>query len=179
MSERFVELIRGRQSCRAFLNKPVDEKLIYDIIADALNAPSACNSQPWRVFVTNTESENEKMKNCLQDDGKNGFLDGAKAFVAIYETESVKLNAGTESKFSSDHFVEYDIGEFIAYMTLSAKDRGLGSCIIGWVNNDKINATFNLKGKCKIVVAFGYEKDGTSRKKNRLGLKEIVLNYKG
>ena len=69
MSKQFGELIKERQSCRNFSDKPVDRELIYDIITDASNAPSACNSQPWRVFVTNTESENEKMKKCLQDDG--------------------------------------------------------------------------------------------------------------
>ena len=177
MSKKFAELIKERQSCRTFSDKTVEKELLYEIIADAINAPSACNSQPWRVFVTNTESENDKMRNCLQDNGRNKFLDKAKAFIAIYETDGVSLKTGTELKFSSDHFVEYDVGEFVAYLTLSAKDKGLGSCIIGWVNNEKMNAAFNLSGKCNIVVAFGYEKDPTVRKKTRLDAETVIINY--
>ena len=174
---KFSELIKERQSCRNFLDRPIEKTLIYDIVGDALNAPSACNSQPWRVFITNTDLDNEKMKNCLQDSGKNKFLDNAKAFIAVYESDGVSLNVGTEVKFNSKHFVEYDVGEFIAYLTLSAKDRGVGSCIIGWVNNEKINAAFNQNGKCNIVIALGYEKDETVRKKSRLNLKDVIINY--
>lgn len=178
MVKSFSDLIRERQSCRAFSEKTVEKELLYEIINDAINAPSACNSQPWRVLVTNTPIDNEKMKNCLQDGGKNKFLDGAKAFIAVYESGGIKLNAGTEVKFSADHFSEYDAGEFIAYLTLSAKDKGLGSCIIGWVNNEKINAEFGYSGKCNIVIALGYEKSDEVRKKSRLSLREVVLNYK-
>lgn len=177
MSELFFNLIKKRQACRDFSDKAIDEKLLYEILETAKNSPSACNSQPWRVYVTNTPEENAKMKNCLQDGGRNKFLDGAQAFIAIYKTEEIVLNAGTEMKFSSSHFAEYDIGEFIAYLTLAAKDKGLDSCIIGWVNNEKLNESFSLTGKCDIVVAFGYAKDGTIRDKKRKELKDIIINY--
>ena len=139
MTELFCNLIKSRQSCRNFSDKGIDIKLLYEIIDVAKNAPSACNSQPWRVYITNTPEENVKMKNCLQDGGRNKFLDGAQAFIAIYKKEEIVLNAGSETKFTSTHFSEYDIGEFIAYLTLVAKDKGIDSCIIGWVNNKKIN----------------------------------------
>ena len=174
---QFETLIKGRQSCRNFSDKPVGKELLYKIIASATNAPSACNSQPWRVLITNTPEENFKMKSCLQNDGKNKFLDGAQAFIAVFGTEKVKLNAGTESKFDATHFVEYDIGEFVAYLTLAAKNSGLDSCIIGWVNNDEINAAFSVNGKCDIVVALGYAAEDNLRKKTRKNLEDIIINY--
>lgn len=177
MSKPFCELIKERQSCRKFSDKPVDKDLIYKIVEMAANAPSACNSQPWRVLITAAPDENAKMKSCLQNDGKNAFLDGAQAFVAIYRREGFKLNAGTESKFDAMHFAEYDMGEFIAYLTLAAKDNGLDSCIIGWVNNEEINAAFSVGGKCDIVVALGYAADCAIRAKARKSVKDIVINY--
>ncbi|MBO4252111.1 MAG: nitroreductase family protein [Clostridia bacterium] len=174
---QFDTLIKERQSCRNFSDKFVSKDLLYKIIASATNAPSACNSQPWRVFVTNTPEENAKMKSCLQNGGKNKFLDKAQAFIAVFGTEIVKLNAGTESKFDATHFVEYDIGEFVAYLTLAAKDNGLDSCIIGWVNNDEINAAFSVNGKCDIVVALGYAEKDKPREKSRKHLEEIIINY--
>ena len=178
MSNFFDGLIRERQSCRDYSDKAVDIKLLYEIIEMAKNAPSACNSQPWRLFLTCTPDENTKMKNCLQDGGKNKFLDKAQAFIAVYKKDEIVLNAGTEVKFTSSHFAEYDIGEFVAYLTLAAKCKGLDSCIIGWVNSEKLNETFSLTGRCDIVVAFGYAKDATVRDKKRKELKEIIINYK-
>lgn len=177
-SQLFNDLIFLRQSCRNFSDKPIGKNVLYRIIDKAKNAPSACNSQPWKVFITNTPEENKKMASCLQDNGKNGFLNNAVAFMAIYQDEDIALNAGTEVKFSSLHFAEYDLGEFVAYLTLAAKDEGIDSCIIGWVNNERLNEKFYLSGKCDLVIALGYAKDDKVRKKIRKSLREIILNYK-
>ena len=178
MSKSFSQLIKTRQSCREFSDKNVEKETLLDIIASASYAPSACNSQPWRVYITYTQEENAKMRECLQDNGRNVFLDTAKAFIAVYKNEAIKLNPGAESKFSFLHFIEYDIGEFVAYLTLAAKDKGVDSCIIGWVNNEKLNETFSLSGKCDLVIAFGYAEDDKVRLKKRKDLKEIIINYR-
>ena len=177
MSKKFCELIRERYACRDFSDKPIERAAVYDILEDAVNAPSACNSQPWRIFVTCSQEENAKMRKCLQEDGKNAFLDNAQAFIAVYGTDDIKLKASVAAKFPPSHFVKYDIGELVAYITLAAKDRGIDSCIIGWLNNAAINETFSLTGTCDIVVALGYGKDAP-RAKSRLPLSEIVLNFK-
>ena len=177
MAELFEKLIKERQACRSFSVKPIERELIYEIVDAARFAPSACNSQPWRVYITCTPTENAKMRNCLQDDAKNAFLDDAQAFIAVYKGENVTLNKGTEKRFPSSHFIEYDAGEFIAYMTLVAKDKGIDSCIIGWVNGDKLNETFSLSGKCDIVVALGYAKEDNIRTKNRKSLRDVIINY--
>ena len=169
-------MIKARQSCRNFSDKPVSKELLYKIIETASFAPSACNSQPWRVLVTNTPEENAKMKKCLQNDGRNSFLDGAQAFIAVYSTEKVTLKADVETKFSLSHFIEYDIGEFVAYLTLAAKDNGLDSCIIGWVNNEEINQAFSVNGKCDIVVALGYAAEDKVREKSRKKIQDVIIN---
>lgn len=176
MSKKFCELIRERQACRDFSDKPIEKDIIYGIVKDAVLAPSACNSQPWRVFITYTPEENAKMRKCLQEDGKNAFLNDAQAFIAVYGADTITLKASVSAKFTSSHFSEYDMGEFIAYLTLAAKDRGVDSCIIGWLNNAKMNEMFSLTGKCDVVVALGYGKSAP-RVKNRLPLNEIVLNF--
>ncbi|MDO4538442.1 MAG: nitroreductase family protein [Coriobacteriales bacterium] len=38
-----------RHSARSFLDKPIDNSLICQVIAEAQNAPSWCNSQPRRT----------------------------------------------------------------------------------------------------------------------------------
>ena len=51
MNMDFFSLIKKRESCRAYLEQPVErEKLIACMEAVQL-APSACNSQPWRMIL--------------------------------------------------------------------------------------------------------------------------------
>ncbi|MDR3077911.1 MAG: nitroreductase family protein [Planctomycetota bacterium] len=47
----FFEVIRGRRSCREFLDRPVSGKDIETCLEAARLAPSAVNSQPWRFLV--------------------------------------------------------------------------------------------------------------------------------
>lgn len=54
-SSEAVELvdqaIEGRQSIRAFTDKPVPRTLIEEILAVASRAPSGANTQPWKTYV--------------------------------------------------------------------------------------------------------------------------------
>jgi len=45
------EAVDSRISCRAFLDKPVDPKLVRALIAQAARAASGGNLQPWRVYA--------------------------------------------------------------------------------------------------------------------------------
>lgn len=42
-----------RKSVRAFLEQPVDDQLIADLLEKAARAPSGGNVQPWRIYVVN------------------------------------------------------------------------------------------------------------------------------
>lgn len=47
----FFDVLRGRNSTRAFQSKPVPQELIDEILADALTAPSSSNTQAYRVAI--------------------------------------------------------------------------------------------------------------------------------
>lgn len=50
-----VEAVRKRKSIRGFKPEPVDKKMIADILAPAVYAPSAMNTQPWEFAVLGGE----------------------------------------------------------------------------------------------------------------------------
>ena len=50
-----AEAIAQRRTIRGFLDKPVPEDLIRKIFEQAQQAPSNCNTQPWRVVVVSGE----------------------------------------------------------------------------------------------------------------------------
>lgn len=45
------EAVEARMSVRAFLDTPVDDEVIVDLLTRAARAPSGGNVQPWRVYV--------------------------------------------------------------------------------------------------------------------------------
>ena len=49
------EAIEQRRSIRAFLDKPVSNELIVELLKRASRAPSGGNLQPWRIYVINGE----------------------------------------------------------------------------------------------------------------------------
>lgn len=176
----FSKLIQERYSCRSFSDKRVSKETLYKIIGEALNAPSAKNTQPWEFYVTYTNEANEKIRACLQDGGKNAFLCGATAFIAIFEKMPDNIDC---EKYGNDRFVKYDVGQAAAYLTLAAKNAGVDSCTIGWLNEKKLQQNTGINKPCSIVIALGYAEktpDGEEAKapqKRRAALEEKIINY--
>ncbi|MBT4519654.1 MAG: nitroreductase [Halieaceae bacterium] len=46
-----VEAIQQRRSVRGFLDTPVPEQVIDQVLSLAQRAPSNCNTQPWKVYI--------------------------------------------------------------------------------------------------------------------------------
>ncbi len=55
MSEKVSvsEAVKSRKSIRAFLDTPISDELIREVLSKASRAPSGGNLQPWRVYVLN------------------------------------------------------------------------------------------------------------------------------
>ena len=54
-----TEAIRNRKSVRAFLDKPVPDRVITEILECARWAPSGANTQPWHVAVLTGETKRQ------------------------------------------------------------------------------------------------------------------------
>ena len=61
-SFNFRDLLEKRHSARNFLDKPIPEDTLRNIIKDSLLSPSWCNSQPWNIYVSSGESLNKIRK---------------------------------------------------------------------------------------------------------------------
>ncbi len=174
MKETFKKLVLNRQSCRDFNDKPLDKTTVEEIASIAMLAPSACNSQPWKMYLVTEPTKVLAVAKSLQDRGHNSFADGAKAFIVISEKDAT-LKEVVSTRFRSDHFVKYDIGELTAYITLAAESMGVKSCIIGWINQDALKTAVNMPDGevSNIVVALGYS-DTPLREKKRKSLQEVI-----
>lgn len=172
----FLELAKKRQSCRAFSDKPIEKETLDKIMETAMLAPSACNSQPWRMICATSGDSLKEISESLQVNGHNAFLTGAKAFIAVVD-KVMPLKPTVEQRFDRNRFVKYDVGELIAYITLAAKDLGVDTCIIGMMDEERLYKALDLKENevCTIVVALGYS-DIDTRQKTRKN-KEDIIRY--
>ena len=173
MDKYFEKLINTRQSCRDFNDMPLEQEKIVEIARLATLSPSACNSQPWKMYVVGGEKAS-LVTPALQERGHNPFLSGAKGYIVITEKQAV-YKEFVKSKFDKYHFVKYDIGQLTAYITLAAESVGVKSCIIGWINQDELRAVvgYGEEEVCNIVVALGYS-DIEVREKKRKDLSEVI-----
>jgi len=62
------DAVATRKSIRAFLNTPVPDELVAELLSKAARAPSGGNLQPWRIFVINGETM-PKFMNFLETSG--------------------------------------------------------------------------------------------------------------
>lgn len=51
----FQQTVRSRRSYRGFLNTPVPDNVLWEVLQDAQCAPSNCNTQPWNVHIVSGE----------------------------------------------------------------------------------------------------------------------------
>lgn len=167
------ELYLHRQSCRSFSNKPVPEELVTEICRLALLAPSACNAQPWKLVAVTGEKAKELAKG-LQDMGMNKFASDAPVLVAVVEGKS-NLTAKVGARYKDNDFTHNDLGILTAHLVLAADAAGLGSCILGWRNENKLRPVLGLGKDARIpeVIALGYPADGyETRPKKRKSMEE-------
>jgi len=174
------KLYLHRQSCRAFdPEKPVPQELLERVCRLALLAPSACNSQPWKLYCVTGEKAKQLAKG-LQDMGMNKFASDAPALIAVAEGKG-NLTATVGSKFKDNDFLHNDIGILTAHLILAADAAGLSTCILGWRNEKKLREALDLKKEVRIphVIAVGYAKEGYEiREKKRKDPSDVLTFIK-
>ena len=73
----FMDLAKSRYSVRAFSDKKVEDEKLQIILEAARVAPTACNNQPQKIYVLQSESAIEKLKEVSK------FVFGAKTVIMI------------------------------------------------------------------------------------------------
>ena len=173
----FIEIAEARQSCRAYDNtRTVEKEKIDSILRAAQLAPSACNGQPYHLTVCTGEVA-ERVANATMGKTMNRFVADAPVMIVISE-EAYVPTAALGAKIKGIDYRTLDIGIVSAYITAEAAVQGLGSCILGWINDKDIREACGLENPVQLVICIGYAKeDDKLRPKKRKELDELV-SYK-
>ena len=170
----FLEIAKARQSCRSYdENRPVEQEKLDAILEAVRLAPSACNGQPYRITVCRGETAQQVAKAC-QGMGMNKFASQAPVLLVVSEEPYVK-SAAMGARIKGNDYRSMDIGIAVAYLTAEACAQGLSTCILGWLDDQKLRTICNLKYPARLVVTLGYaDPKETLRNKKRKETDELV-----
>lgn len=170
----FTEIANARQSCRSYDGERAVEQEKLDAILEAVRlAPSACNGQPYHLTVCKGNTAKEVAK-ATMGMGMNKFASQAPVLIVISEAPYVK-SAALGAKLKNNDYRSIDIGIAAAYLTAEATAQGLSTCILGWLDDDKIRKLCDLDAPVRLVVTLGYAKaDDKLRTKKRKELSDLV-----
>ena len=160
-----TELVRTRQSCRSYEERPVEEEKLQAILEAGRLSPSACNGQPYRITVCRGEAAKKAAAAC-GGMGMNKFAKQAPVLLVISEEDYVK-SAAMGAKLKHNDYRSMDIGILAAHLTLAAAELGLGTCILGWFDDEKLRTLCGLDKPVRLVITLGYPKDALREKKRK------------
>ena len=150
-------LLEWRRSYRKFDESRLISKNDIDEILNSIKFASCANNRQYLRFISVENKDkvleifdNTKWAASLPNNiGRPKEGERPVYFIAILSDEAKKLRSNG-----------IDEGLVISNLTLTAAEKGIGSCIIGSVNDKKMREILNYDNNysCEIVIAFGYPK---------------------
>lgn len=172
----FKSLVLKRQSDRSYLDRPVENDKLGRILECARLAPSACNAQPWHIIVVDDPETRNKIADATSEKilGMNHFTKQAPLHLILVE-EAANLTSNFGSWVKRKHFPLIDIGIIAGHICLAAANEDLGSCMIGWFDEEKVRKILGVPSskRVQLIITLGYPAKET-RIKTRKPIDKIV-----
>jgi nitroreductase len=174
--KEMLELIEGRQSERAYIKKPVEKEKIERITEAGRLSPSACNGQPWKFIVVDDPGMLEKVAAATEAEvlRMNMFVRQAPVILVVVRERS-NLSSRAGDLIKKKDYSHIDIGIATASMVYQAAAEGLGTCIVGWLDENRLRKLLGIPGKKRVelIITVGYT-DNQLRKKSRKPAGEVI-----
>jgi len=163
----FSDLIRQRFSSRKYTDKKVEEEKLQTILEAGRVAPTACNKQPFKLLVIQSESGLEKLKKAYKT------FDAPLAILVCADLDEC-WERPADGKQSGD----IDASIITDHMMLQATELGLGTV---WVCNfnpeimaQKFNIPEHLDPVNLLIIGYSAEEKPSPRHTQRKNLDELV-----
>jgi nitroreductase len=159
------EAIRRRYSCRAYLDKPIEQGKLDKIFEAARQAPSAKNLQDWRFVVVTDKKLKQQVADCTNQAKAFGQ---AAAMIAACSVCKETMRCGQQ-------IAPIDVAIAMEHIALMATELGLATCWIGSFDAKKVGQLLEIPENIAIIelMALGYPDNG-SRQTAREPVKNFV-----
>ncbi|MDO8588002.1 MAG: nitroreductase family protein [Armatimonadota bacterium] len=147
------DLVTTNRSYRRFhQDRPIDEATLRELVDLARLSPSAANLQPLKYMISATPRKNEVIFPTLAWAGYlkdwPGPAEGERPAAYITILGDTDISKG----FGCDH------GIVCQSILLGAAEKGIGGCIIGSIDRERLRAGLDIPERYEIllVIALGY-----------------------
>lgn len=147
----FLELAKQRYSCRNLTDRAVEPEKVEKILEAAIAAPTACNKQPFKIWVIDKDEDIEKVKLATR------FTFGAKLFFVV----GAKQEDGWVRKYDGREFASVDASIVATHMMMEIEALGLGTTWVGHFNNSELANQFQTMQGYDLIAIFpvGYPEE--------------------
>ena len=150
------DLINKNRSYRRFYQEiPVSMGTLRELVDLARLSPSAANRQPLKYFLSNSPETNSTIFPCLAWAGYLPEWAGPEEG----ERPAAYLIMLGDSRITNNYLCDHGIAA--QSILLGAVEKGLGGCIIGAINREKLRENLGLPSHLEIlqVLALGKPKE--------------------
>lgn len=174
----FLALVTKRQSVRKYDNRLVEPEKVKRCLEAARLAPSASNSQPWKFVVVDDPELSQKVaKETIGPLSTFNTFAGQAPVIVVIVIEKMKTITQIGAFLKDREYPLIDIGMAAEHFCLQAAEDGLGTCMLGWFNEDPIKGLLKIPKHKRIglLITLGYfPEDYPLREKKRKEFKEMV-----
>jgi len=176
--KKMLDLIRTRQSDRKYSDKDVEDEKLERILEAGRIAPSACNAQPWRFIIVTDPSLKKEIAEAASAKilGMNSFVGQAPVLIVVVR-EKPNFSSRIGGTIKNKDYSLIDIGIASENICLQASAEGLGSCMIGWFDEDLLKKILSIprSKRVELIITIGYSLSSYREKKRKP--KEEVVGY--
>ena len=176
-----IQMIKERRSVRKYKDTKVDKDIMKEIIEIARWAPSWKNYQIARYTLV----ENNETINKIATEAVNNFVYNTKtltratgvAVLSFVNGKSGKLDTGEYATSKDNTWETFDAGIACQTFCLAAHAKGVGTCIMGIIDDKTISDIVNLPKNETVaaLIVYGYP-EGEARMTSREEV-ETIMRY--
>ena len=176
--KKVLELIKNRQSDRKYGEKPIEKEKLDRIIEAGRMAPSACNAQPWKFIIVTEPDLLAKLAEASSAKllGMNGFVVQAPVLLVVVR-EMANFSSRIGAMIKRKDYSHIDIGIASENICLQAEAEGIGSCMIGWFDENMVRKTLGIpkSKRVELIITLGYSISEKREKKRKPA--ELTVSY--
>ena len=164
----FYDVVRKRRSFRFFKSEMPEDEKIERILEAARLAPTWANYQGMHYIIV---KDVENVKAVWEAIGQRKKFSNSPMFIIGVIKES-----GSGANSNNIKYFTVDFGICFEHLILAATAEGLGTCWVGWFDEEKIKKTLEIPKKYRVIglTPLGYPLKPKGEVHDRKPLEEIV-----
>lgn len=173
-----IKEIETRRSIRKYIDKPVEDEKIIQLLESARLAPSGSNTQPWHFIVVKSDNTRQKLAEASHN---QKWMLSAPVFIVCAADIRCRIENGIDVPLN-ENSAQVELKQIIRdtsisteHILLEANNLGLGSCWVGWFVQEEIRPILNIPEDKYVIgiITVGYTNE-EPKPRPRKKLDEII-----